>query len=86
MKKYTLGEIGVFFRLALIEKRDSDVASLNANWLAHHVSQKGLNTILKDMRMKAATKTERKAQEAPKEVEKQWKSFAMAFRKLNRRG
>ena len=76
----------MFFRLTLIEKRDSDAAQLEKNWMAHHITQKGLNTVLKDMRTKAETRTEKKAKEAPKEVEKQWKNLASAFRKLNRRG
>jgi hypothetical protein len=95
IQTYTPGQIGVFFRSAVQGKAEADINNLLIGWNAAHLSQKGLNSLIADMRkkrevanatiVKKDVKTgEKKIEVDPQYVKKQWGSFISAFSRMNR--
>jgi len=79
IKKYTLSEIGNFYKTIVLMEREKKAANLTDMWMGNNLEFKGLNEVLSDLGVKKPKK------EKPKiaEVNKDWKRLAtfMAGRK-----
>lgn len=63
------------------------MGDLQRDWMANHISRKGLNTVVSKIKHEMKIASARKGKKGdldPKFVKKEWKGFISAFAKLNK--
>ena len=72
IQKYTLSEVGVFLKVVLKQKGPQRADILTTNWLAQHLTDKGLKEYTKELRKQGLSKDILQKTEET-EVQDNWK-------------
>ena len=71
IQKYSLAEVGIFFKLIIELEREEKKENLINTWMGSNLEYKGLNEVLSTMGLE-----EKKEEISVKEVKSEWKRLA----------
>jgi len=72
IKKYTLSEIGIFYKTVILMERESKAENISNLWMGNNLAYEGLKDVLKNF----GIKPQKKVEPSVAEVNKDWSKLA----------